>query len=138
MSLASLSSLTKRAGSGSARQRYGSADPDPEHWNLKLFYLLCTNLFVVIGTTSQGQIFFFYIDIQYIGMNPCLLGDVLEANLVAVVLRLAARGSTVLPGSEAGRGALKTFGASLSQGEAFVLIVVFAVSLETWSVVSMD
>ena len=64
-------------------------------------------------------------------MNPCLLCDVLKANFVAVVLRLAARGSTVLPGSEAGRGARKTFGASLRQGEAFVLIVVFAVSLET-------
>ncbi len=65
-------------------------------------------------------------------MNPCLLGDVLKANLVAVVLRLAARGSTVLPGSKAGRGIRKTVGgASLRQGEAFVLIVVFAVSLES-------
>ncbi len=64
-------------------------------------------------------------------LNPCLLGDVLKANLVAVVLRLAARGSTVLPGSEAGRGTRKTVSASLRQGEAFVLIVVFAVSLET-------
>jgi hypothetical protein len=71
-------------------------------------------------------------------MNPCLLGNVLKANLVAVVLRLAARGSTVLPGPEAGCRTGKTVGASLSQGEAFVLIVVFAVSLETWSVVSMD
>ncbi len=52
-----------------------------------------------------------------------------------MVLRIAARGSTVLPGSKAGRGICKTVGASLSQGEAFVLIVVFAVSLETWSVV---
>ncbi len=57
--------------------------------------------------------------------------NILKANLVAVVLRIAARGSTVLPGSEAGRGTRKTVGASLCQGEAFVLIVVFAVSLKT-------
>ncbi len=50
-----------------------------------------------------------------------------------MVPRLAARGSTVLPGSKAGCG--KTLGASLRQGEAFVLIVVFAVSLETWMLV---
>jgi hypothetical protein len=71
----------------------------------------------------------------YISEGTCLLGDVLKANLVAVVLRIAARSSTVLPGSEAGCGTRKTVGASLSQGEAFVVIVVFAVSLETWSVV---
>jgi hypothetical protein len=64
-------------------------------------------------------------------MNPCLLCNILKANFVAVVLRIAARGSTVLPRSEAGSGTRKTVADSLRQREAFVLIVVFAVSLET-------